>query len=103
MAMTKRERYLALAVGGIVGILGVQFVISGIGARLDAKQRQLDDLTRKIEGHNRVLTDCKLAGDRLNALKPKSLPKDPNVAPNEYSTWFREMAERSGVQNITLD
>lgn len=103
MAMTKRERYLAIAVAGVVGVLGVQFMINGLRSRLDAKQSQLEDLTQKIEGHNRILTDCKLAGDRLNALKSKSLPKDPDEAANTYSTWFREMAETAGMQDISLE
>jgi hypothetical protein len=101
MAMTKRERYLAIAVGGVVGILALQFMISSVRGRLDAKQKRLEDLNSKIETYNRKLTDCALAGARLNALKSKSLPKED--APRVYSTWLREMAEAAGVQNITLD
>ena len=103
MAMTKREKYLALAVGGIVGLLGIQYMINSVRSGVETKQRALEAIEKKIEGHNRLITDYTLANKRLSALKSKSLPSDDEAAQNQYSTWIREMAESAGLQNIQLD
>lgn len=103
MAMTKREKVLAIAVGGIVGLLGLQFMINSVRSGIEAKERTLEAVKKKIDGHNRLITDYTLANKRLIALKGKSLPNDDEAAQNQYSTWIREMAESAGLQNIQLD
>ncbi len=103
MAMSKREQILAIAVGGVVGVLGVQFVVSSMRAGIIAKQNQLASLESKIEDHNKKLTDCTLALKRMVDLKPKSLPKNPQAAKNQYSDWLTELAQKSGVQNAQVE
>lgn len=103
MAMTKREQFLAVAVAGIVGILGLQYVVTFINKGLTDKQSRADSLQSKIDTHERVITDGALAGRRLNELKAKSLPTNSEAAFNQYSSWFREMAESSGMEGIQLD
>lgn len=103
MAMTKREKYLAMAVGGVVALLSLQFVVNSVRSGFEAKQRALDGLRKKIEEHDRTITDYTLASRRLAALKSKSLPRDEEAAQNQYSTWFREMAESNDLQNIQLE
>lgn len=103
MAMTKRERFLAIAVAGIAGVLGLQYVGNSIRKGISDKQSKVDALQSKIDDHERAITDGILAGKRLNELKPKSLPTNSEAAFNQYSSWFREMAESSGMQGIQLE
>ena len=42
MAMTKRERYLAIGVGVVVGLFGLQTAIGSINSRWQAKQDLVD-------------------------------------------------------------
>lgn len=103
MAMTKREKFLAIAVASVVGLLGVQYVLSGIRGRLDAKQSQLEQLNEQIDAHNRTLAESRRSGERLNALKSKSLPRDFDEATNSYSSWLREMALKAGMDKMVLE
>ena len=103
MAMTKREQILAIAVTGVVGVLGVQFVYSSLRAGIVAKQNQLAALERKIEEHDKKLTDCTLSLRRLVELKPKSLPKNFEAAKNQYQDWLSDLAKKSGVQNVQVE
>lgn len=103
MAMSKREKILAIAVGSVVGVVGLQFIYSSMRAGIVAKQNQLAALERKIEGHDKKLTDCTLALKRMVELKPKSLPKNNEAAKNQYSDWLRELAENSGVQKPQVE
>ncbi len=92
MAMTKREQILAIAVSGVVGLLGVQFVYSSLRAGIVTKQNQLAALERKIEDHDKKLTDCTLSLKRMVDLKPKSLPKNFEAAKNQYQDWLSDLA-----------
>ncbi len=103
MAMSKREQILAIAVGGVVGVLGVQFVYSSLRAGIIAKQNQLAGLEKKIETHDKKLTDCTLSLKRMNDLKTKSLPKNAEAAKNQYSDWLSELATKSGVENAQVE
>lgn len=103
MAMTKREQILAIAVGSVVGILGLQFIYSTLRSGITAKQNQLTALEKKIEAHDKKLTDCTLSLKRMNDLKPKSLPKNLEAARNQYSDWLIELAEKSGVKNRQVE
>ena len=103
MAMTKREQILAIAVSGVVAVLGVQFVFSTLRSGIVAKQNQLTALERKIEEHDKKMTDCRLSLRRLVQLKPKSLPKNSEAAKNQYQDWLSDLAKKSGVENVQVD
>lgn len=103
MAMSSREKYLAIAVAGVIGLLGIQYVISSIRGGLDVKQQRLDTLTSKIEEYDRTLTDIAIATKRLNELKTKSLPNSEELAKNQYSAWLLDLAKQTGMQNVGLD
>ncbi len=103
MAMSQREKFLAIAVAGVVGVIGIQFVIGSIRSGLEIKQRKLDALNRKIEEHDRKLTDCALATKRLNDLKSKSLPKNSESANNQYSSWLIELGSKSNLRNLKVE
>ena len=51
---------MAIAVAGVVGLLGVQYVYSSIQAGITYKENQLESIEKKIDDHNRKLTDAKL-------------------------------------------
>ena len=103
MAMSKREQILAIAVGGVVAVLGLQFGYSSLRKGITAKQTLLAGLESKIEGHDKKLTDCQLAIKRMSELKTKSLPKNSVEAKNQYMNWLSELAQNSGVQNRSVD
>ncbi len=103
MAMSKREQVLAIAVGGVVGLLGVQFIYSSMRAGIVAKQNQLAALKQKIEDHESKITVANVAIKRTEILKPKSLPKNAGEAKNQYSSWLEQLASKSNVENIQVD
>lgn len=103
MAMNKREKYLAIGVASIVGIVAIQYVLSSVRGGIDAKQKRLDVLLTNIEKYDQTLTDCVLATKRLNDLKKKSLPSSDEVAKNQYSAWLLDLANKNGMQNVGLD
>lgn len=98
MAMSQREKFLAIAVGSVVGLVGVQFIYNSLRSGIVTKQNQLAVLEQKIEGHEKKITDCQLSLKRMVDLKPKSLPKNAETAKNQYADWLYELAQKAGVQ-----
>ncbi|MCA9126412.1 MAG: hypothetical protein KDB22_04975 [Planctomycetales bacterium] len=102
MAMTQRERYLAIGVGVIAGIFGVQYAFNSLRAKLDAKYRQIEVAEKKQTDIMRELNDGFIAKKRLRALAEKSLPNKIEAANAQYSDWLTTISRESGLEGITV-
>lgn len=100
--MTKRERYLAIAVAGVVGLFVVQYGINSIRSSLQAKQDAVDVARSDAEDMEKILTTGKLAARKLEQLTPKSLPTNHEALVNQYRNWLFELGETSGLNEINV-
>lgn len=102
MAMTKRERFLAIGVGVVVGLFGLQTVVSGIGSRWQAKQDLVDTARAEMESMQRIETAGTIAERQLRQLNEKSLPTNPEILVAQYKAWLTKAALDAGVSDIVI-
>lgn len=102
MAMTKRERLLAIGVGVAVGLFGLQTAVSSVSNRWQAKQDLVDSARADWEAMQRIETAGTIAERQLQQLNAKSLPSKQETAVAEYSAWLHKIALDTGVTDIVV-
>jgi hypothetical protein len=102
MALTQRERYLAMGVGLVVGLFGAQYAVSTLSGQLQAKQALVDAARKKSDDINRIVTSGKLAANKIEKLSPKSLPTQQEQLVAQYRNWLTNIAEQSGMSDIQI-
>ncbi len=102
MAMTQRERYLAIGVASIAGIVGVQYMYSTVRDGLDKKQRLIDNARSQVETLDQTINQGMIDSTKLEALAEKSLPSDSQVLLADYTTWLTDIGKSSGVDGLSV-
>lgn len=102
MAMNNRERILALAVGAIVGVFAIQYVVNSVRKAIDAKQARIDALRSANEDKNMKITNGELARKRLAQLKPMSLPSSQEAALAQYGAWLVQIGQEVEMNSIDV-
>ncbi len=101
--MTRRERNLAIGVGGLVVVfllnLGLKQVFNSLHTREDRIDTALSDLTSL----NNTIRQGTRASDKIGKLTKKSLPSKPEEAADQYKTWLSEVANNSGMTHINVN
>ncbi len=97
--MTPRERLLAIGVGATVSLFGIQYGVSTIRGSMSAKQAELESVEQEWQEAQMTETAGMLAGQKLNRLKDKSLPANPNTPVAQYTSWLLSIADESGLQS----
>ena len=102
MAMTTRERYLATTIGVVAGLFGLQFGINGLRSKLDSMQASIDNASSKIDEKNTIIFQGDIAARKITRLQAKSLPTNPGIAKQQYSSWLVEIAKQVGMQQVVI-
>ncbi len=92
--MSQREKYLAIAVGGLlVAMLGF-FAYSSWSKKItEAKTEQLNLETAIGDKEARVAAGLQ-AFQKLQEFRRRSLPADAEVARSQYKAWLLDLAEK---------
>ena len=101
MAMTSRERVLAIGVGVTVGLLTLQYGISSVSARLTAKRAQIDAARKDADNLQLQITKGMVSQRDVNNLKSKSLPTNPELLKARYSEWLNQLGQEFGLTKVT--
>lgn len=102
MAMTPRERLLALGVGATVGLFGVQYAISSVRGSLLQKQINAEAAQADYEEANMIEASGLIAGEKLNRLKARSLPAKVETLRAQYRDWLFQLGEEAGLNNVKV-
>lgn len=101
--MTQRERFLAIAVGGMLLAIGLQWGFSKYRAAV--KQRTL--LITNLEQQKQRLQEEMLLGayaDRqMGEYLVRSLPSDAERAKSDYQNWLLDLVRSHGIVNASVD
>ncbi len=102
MAMTQRERFLAMGVGVVVGLFGVQYVVNSIRTSLQEKQDLVDAARAESDNMNRIATSGTIAARKLDQLRLKSLPTNREALVLQYNSWLTQCALDAGIVDIKI-
>lgn len=103
MAMTPRERILAIGVGATIGLFGLQYGFSSIKSTLAAKQAQVDAAADSLNKLNEQIRQGKTSQDILKSLKARSLPTNAEILNARYGEWLTKLGQEVGLTNIKIN
>jgi hypothetical protein len=102
MAMTQREKYLAIGVASVVGLVGMQYGYNSIRTSMDKKQRKINAARAEVDKLDQVISQGEVDSMKLQALSNLSLPSDPEKVLSEYKTWLTEIGEDAGISGLAV-
>lgn len=103
MAMTQRERYLAMGVGVVVCLFGANYAFTTVRETISGKQDLIDLARKESDDIRRVATSGALAARKLEQLKIKSLPTSQETLVAQYTGWLTRAAGDVGVNKIVVN
>ncbi|WP_153558396.1 cadherin repeat domain-containing protein [Roseimaritima sediminicola] len=100
--MTQRERILAIAVGGVLVLIGMQWALN----RFRDARSQRDLEISRLESELQTAQSMQLAGlaaaDRMSGFIERSLPANADAAVNAYMEWLYTLMDASGVSGTDV-
>jgi hypothetical protein len=100
--VTPRERILAIGVGSLVVLLGGQVGLQRVRHGLEVKRQQIDLLDEEIGQQMLAVRRGSLAREKLNSLRPRSLPSNPDLARDMYQSWLTQLESEVGLPGATI-
>ncbi len=103
MAMTQRERYLAMGVGVVVGLFGANYAFTTVRETLQHKQDLVDAARKESDSMKRIATSGAIAARKLDQLKLKSLPTKQETLVAQYKAWLTKTALDAGMTELNVN
>ncbi len=103
MAMSPRERILAIGVGATIGLFAIQYGISSINSTLAAKRSQVAAARESVKKLNEQIKQGKKSQDTLRDLKSKSLPASSQLLNARYQEWLTKVCQEVGLTDIKIN
>lgn len=100
--MNPRERLLAIAVAALLVLFGLNVGLKSLVATLSEKEDRVDRAFAELESLSNTIRLGTKATDTLQLLTAKSLPRDPEAAESQYTSWLYELANESGMRQIKV-
>lgn len=101
--MNNRERYLAIATGGVLVLAAGQYILSGMMASLEAKSSRLASLNNSLGEQQNTVTRGILAKRAIDQISLRSLPSDLQSAKTIYTEWLIRFAAESKLLESKQD
>lgn len=98
--MSKRERFLAIAVAVVIGLFAVQYVFNRVTTTLTEKQDKIDAAIAEIETEDLKVLKGNIASRKLTRLQAMSLPSDEQTAKAQYWDWLQRLGQDVEMDNI---
>ena len=101
MAMSKRERNLAVLTGVLVVPFAIWMLIGVLGGSTKGLRAQKANLVNEINDAKDKIRRARDAEKKLEAWNLQSLPTDPEAASSRYQIWLLQLCE-SDRYNVRL-
>ncbi len=100
MAMSPRERVLAIGVGVTVGLFALQYGFSSFTTKLREKQALIDRARSDVDALNHQILKGTLWQKKVNDLKAKSLPTNSQLLIARYGEWLTGLGQEFGLNDV---
>lgn len=101
--MTQRERFLALAIGGLVLALAFNWGFGKYRTGLNKLRNQADGLRDEGERLNDRIIQGLLADRQMGEYQARSLSSDPEIARSVYQKWLMDTVKANGLKSPIVD
>ncbi|MFG0288627.1 MAG: hypothetical protein ACF8CQ_10645 [Rhodopirellula sp. JB044] len=101
--MNQRERFLSIAIGGLLLALGFQWAFNQYRSAVRFRQNRLNSLANETEKLQAQWLAGAEAERQLGEYKVRSLSSDAEVAKSSYQSWLLETVGRLGIADAIVD
>ncbi|MEM6981153.1 MAG: hypothetical protein AAF539_15945 [Planctomycetota bacterium] len=101
--MTQRERILAIAVGGLLAAVVLQWVFSQYRTAVRTRQNRLASLANEKQLLEAQMLEGALADRQMGEYLSRSLPSNIETARSQYQSWLLETADVAGLADAQVD
>lgn len=100
--MTPRERNLAIVVGSLAVLFVLNLGLRRMFSSLHAKEDRVDAALSELTSLHNTIRQGTRASDKIGQWTKKSLPSDPEEAADQYKNWLSDVANHSGMTQISV-
>ncbi len=101
--MTQRERFLALGVGGLILIIGLQWMFTKYRTAVQQRTNQLANLENQKQRLEEELLQGAYADRQMGEYLVRSLPSTVERARSDYTGWLLDLVRSHGVTGADVD
>ena len=103
LALNKRERNLAIATGGLAGLVLLYLLASTLFNPHQALKAQRNQANTELQRRQTRVEHGLQAMQQLEAWRKRSLPSNPEAALSLYQNWLLQTARDAGLSDISID
>ncbi len=100
--MNQREKLLAIGVGGLLAIIGLQWGLNKYNRAIALRDTQIDSLIMEVDTAMQRQNRGIEAGQRMAHLLDRSLPSDADKAPSVYTSWLLDLVTETNLSNADV-
>jgi hypothetical protein len=101
--MTQRERYLAIAVGVVVALLGANMGFKKITTTLTQKENRVTNAQNELDSLNNDIASGRRAIAKIQRLEAQSLPRKRDEAESQYIEWLYQLAKDLELNKVNVN
>lgn len=101
--MTQRERFLAIAVGGLMLAIGLQWAFTKHRTAVKQRTNLITNLEQQKQRLQEELLQGAYADRQMGEYVIRSLPSDAERAKSDYQKWLLDLVQTHGIANAVVD
>lgn len=101
--MSKRERFLAIAVGVLMATVGGVVAARTVLGWFASRDEQILQLDGQLQNKQMEIDRAARLRKRLAEYEERSLPWNDELAPALYAAWLTEQIEKSGLEGVNIN
>ncbi|TWU65747.1 MULTISPECIES: cadherin repeat domain-containing protein [Crateriforma] len=95
--MTQRERFLAMAIGGLLVVVGLQWMFTQYKNAKQDRITKIANLQKTSMDLNTRLLEGAMAERQMGEYRVRSLPGDREIAVARYSSYLLDLVKETGI------
>lgn len=101
--MNQRERILAIAVGGLLGVVVLNWIFGKYKTAVRQRNNQIVSLTDEQTRLNEQILQGEFANRQMGEYMVRSLPGDPEQAESDYQQWLLDWVHANDLDDAAVD
>ncbi len=103
MKLKKREKTLALVTAAMLALFGLQYAYSALRGPRSSLLRQKAAAAADVQRKQNTLKNIRLAAEKLEAWRERSLPANADTAQSLYQNWLLQVARDAKFTGTTVE
>lgn len=101
--MNQRERFLAIAVGGLLAAVVLNWAFGKYQSSVRLRTNQISSLTQEQTQLSEQVLQGEYANRQMGEYMVRSLPGNPEQAASDYQQWLLDWVQENDLSKATVD